>query len=130
MHTLGMVDERCIAAILATVEVAATVQPLVAETGNASRTQVACRICREPGFPDSRGVLQLASCKKAMRSLHEFGRIQLPAALAGPGGARAPSGTASARYCTGCGRPRSRPWIRPDLSGTLRLPFLIDLNCP
>ena len=74
-----MVDQHCIAATLATAAAVATVQVLLAEAGSASRTEIARRVCREFGFLDSRGALQLASCQKALRSLHAAGRIRLPA---------------------------------------------------
>ena len=50
------------------------------QRGELSRAALmARRVCREFGFRDSRGALQLASCQKALRSLHAAGRIQLPA---------------------------------------------------
>ena len=78
-HCLGMVDQHCIAATLATAAAVATVQVLLAEAGGATRTEIARRVCREFGFLDSRGALHLASCQKALRSLHAAGRIRLPA---------------------------------------------------
>ena len=78
-HSLGMLDQHCIAATLATATAIATLQVLLAQVGGASRTEMARRVCREFGFRDSRGALQLASCQKALRSLHAAGRIQLPA---------------------------------------------------
>ena len=74
-----MLDQHCIVATLATAAAVATVQVLLAEAGDASRTEIARRVCREFGFLDSRGRLQMASCQKALRSLHAAGRIQLPA---------------------------------------------------
>ncbi len=74
-----MLDQHCIAATLATATAVATVQVLLAEAGDASRTEIARRVCGEFGFRDSRGRLQMASCQKALRSLHAAGRIQLPA---------------------------------------------------
>ena len=74
-----MVDQHCIAATLATAAAVAILQLLLAEAGGASRTEIARRVCREFGFLDSRGALQLASCLKALRSLHAAGRIRLPA---------------------------------------------------
>ena len=73
-----MLDQHCIVATLATAAAVATVQVLLAEAGDASRTEIARRVCREFGFLDSRGRLQMASCQKALRSLHAAGRIQLP----------------------------------------------------
>ncbi len=73
-----MVDQHCIAATLATATAVATVQVLLAEAGGATRTEIARRVCREFGFRDSRGGLQLASCQKALRSLHADGCIRLP----------------------------------------------------
>ena len=74
-----MVDQHCIVATLATAAAVATVEVLLAEAGDASRTEIARRVCREFGFLDSRGQLQMASCQKALRSLHAAGRIELPA---------------------------------------------------
>ena len=73
-----MVDQHCIARTLASAAAVAIVQILLAEARGASRTEIARRVCREFGFLDSLGRLQMASCHKALRGLHAAGRIQLP----------------------------------------------------
>ena len=73
-----MLDQHCIAETLSHSEAVATLQVLLAQTGNTSRTAFSRHVCREFGFVDSRGQLQVASCQKALRSLHGEGRIELP----------------------------------------------------
>ena len=73
-----MLDQHCIAETLSHSEAVATLQVLLAQTGNTSRTAFSRHVCREFGFVDSRGQLQVASCQKALRSLHGEGRIDLP----------------------------------------------------
>ena len=73
-----MLDQHCIAQTLSHSEAVATLQVLLAQAGNTSRTAFARHVCREFGFLDSRGQLQLASCQKALRSLHRNRRIALP----------------------------------------------------
>ncbi len=43
------------------------------------RTQIARGVCEEFGFVDARGVLQVATCAKALSKLEARGRIMLPA---------------------------------------------------
>ena len=43
------------------------------------RTQIARGVCEEFGFVDARGVLQIATCAKALSKLEARGRITLPA---------------------------------------------------
>ena len=73
-----MLDQHCIAQTLSHSEAVATLQVLLAQAGNTSRTAFARLVCREFGFLDSRGQLQLASCQKVLRSLHRDRRIALP----------------------------------------------------
>lgn len=72
-------DQHCIAETLSTPGALRTVQLLLAQADGASRTAVARRVCRWFGFLDSRGAFQMASCQKALRSLHRSGRLRLPA---------------------------------------------------
>ncbi len=80
-----MVNQHCITATLASAAAVTAVQLLLAECHDLSRTEIARRVCRQFGFLNSRGELQMASCQKALRGLHETGRIQLPAARHGGG---------------------------------------------
>ncbi|MDE0105759.1 MAG: DUF4338 domain-containing protein, partial [Bryobacterales bacterium] len=68
---------------MATPAAVETLTILLAQAGAASRTQFARQVCRHFGFRDARDHLQLASCQKALRSLHQAGRIALPAARHG-----------------------------------------------
>ncbi len=73
-----MLDQHCIAQTLSTSAAIATLQVLLAQLGNTSRTAFARHVCREFGFVDTRGQLQLANCHKALRGLHRLGHIDLP----------------------------------------------------
>ena len=73
-----MLDQHCIAQTLSTAAAVATLQVLLAQAGITSRSAFARKVCREFGFVDSRGELQVANCQKALRGLHRQGRIDLP----------------------------------------------------
>ena len=74
-----MLDQHCIAETLSHSEVVETLRVLRMQAGDTSRSAFARHVCREFGFVDSRGQPQVASCQKALRSLHSAGRIDLPA---------------------------------------------------
>ena len=76
-----MTNQHCILETLS--EAVATLEVLLGRPGVASRTAFAREVCREFGFRDSRGRLQLASCQRALRSLHEAGR-PIPAPVSVP----------------------------------------------
>ena len=69
-----MLNQHCFAQTLSHAEAVASLQALLQQTGSTSRTAFSRHVCREFGFVDSRGQLQLASCQKALRSLHGAGR--------------------------------------------------------
>ena len=74
-----MLDQHCIAETLSHSEAVETLRVLRTQAGDTSRSAFARQVCREFGFVDSRGQPQVASCQKALRSLHSAGRIDLPA---------------------------------------------------
>ena len=73
-----MLDQHCIAETLSHSEAVETLRVLRTQAGGTSRSAFARQVCREFGFVDSRGQPQVASCQKALRSLHSAGRIDLP----------------------------------------------------
>ena len=73
-----MLDQHCIAETLSHSEAVETLRVLRTQAGDTSRSAFARHVCREFGFVDSRGQPQVASCQKALRSLHSAGRIDLP----------------------------------------------------
>ena len=73
-----MLDQHCIAETLSHSEAVETLRVLRTQAGDTSRSAFARQVCREFGFVDSRGQPQVASCQKALRSLHSAGRIDLP----------------------------------------------------
>ena len=83
-----MLDQHCIAQTLSTAAAVATLQVLRAQAGGASRAAFARHVCREFGFRDSRGALQVATCQRALRGLHRQGRIDLPPPRHGGRGGR------------------------------------------
>ena len=74
-----MLDQHCIAETLSHSEAVETLRVLRTQAGDTSRSAFARHVCREFGFVNSRGQPQVASCQKALRSLHSAGRIDLPA---------------------------------------------------
>ena len=56
----------------------ARLSALIASESFPHRTALANRVCTEFGFVDARGRPQLATCLKALRTLHDRGSIQLP----------------------------------------------------
>ena len=56
----------------------ARLSALIASESFPHRTALANRVCSEFGFEDARGRPQLATCLKALRTLHDRGSIQLP----------------------------------------------------
>ena len=55
------------------------VRKLVADAGDASRTEIGRWVCARFGFLDARGKPQLASCMQALRALEAARQIDLPA---------------------------------------------------
>ena len=55
------------------------VRKLVADAGDASRTEIGRRVCARFGFLDARGKPQVASCMQALRALEAARQIDLPA---------------------------------------------------
>jgi len=107
-----MVDQHCIAETLSKAAAVATLRVLLGLAGVISRTEFARRVCREFGFRDSRGQLQLASCQKALRGLDKAGLIQLPAPQ--PGGRH--------RGCRprGLRQPVPQPLAVPPVAGAVQ----------
>ena len=83
-----MLDQHCIVESLSSSAAVATLQVLLAQAGSVSRSAFARLVCREFGFLNCRGELQVANCHKALRGLHRQGRIELPPARHGGRGGR------------------------------------------
>ena len=107
-----MVNQHCIAETLSRGAAVAILRVLLSLAGMKSRSAFAREVCREFGFIDSRGQLQVASCQKALRGLHEAGRIRLPA----------PRHGGSSRGCRprGLGQPVEEPEAVPAVAGAVR----------
>ena len=111
-HLWSMVNQHCIAETLSKAAAVAVLRVLLGLAGRTSRSAFARQVCREFGFLDSRGQLQVASCQKALRGLHESGRIRLPA----------PRHGGSSRGCRprGLGQPVQAPQAVPEVAGAVR----------
>ncbi len=106
-----MLDQHCIAETLSHSEAVETLRVLRMQAGDTSRSAFARHVCREFGFVDSRGQPQVASCQKALRSLHSAGRIDLPAPRHG--------GRAGACRPRRLGQPVPQPQAVPPAAGAV-----------
>jgi len=77
-YSLGMYEQHRIPATLAQPTALIQVRKLVADAGDAGRTEIGRRVCTLFGFHDARGQPQLASCMQALCALEKAGRIALP----------------------------------------------------